>query len=473
MANIARRDGAGQGNWHGRGPKRILATGVAGADGHRRRRLAGGALFLAGGGEPARRRRGGAAPLRGRPPGVGRRVAGVATDRRLRRRPAPAPRPGPQGARRRRGATHQRADASSPTSPTRSTRPSLSLASESDELEFQDRPAQGHQRQSEIGAGGARQSRGAEGRRRRRSPEGAGRARRRPRAGGRGRRFGGGRQNRRDRCARQGRGARQGRRRRAGPARRARRRDQGQERAVAQPESARAHALAVSHALTVMDPLACPDPLAERRYAWAQAAAAEGDWAERPKCSSRALARAPDWAPGWASLGEAREKLGDLPGAAAAYARRARRRPQRPPGRRRAARAAGKSPRSTALPPAYVARLFDDYAPRFDRHLTETLGYRGPELILAALDAVAPGRRFAAGARSRLRLGAGGPGFARKGRTARRRRHFPGHDRQGEGDGALRRTGGRRSRGVPRRPERRGSRGRRRRFRLSRRSRRR
>ncbi len=39
-----------------------------------------------------------------------------------------------------------------------------------------------------------------------------------------------------------------------------------------------------------------------------------------------------------------------------------------------------------ALPPAYVARLFDDYAPRFDRHLTQTLGYRGPELIVSALD---------------------------------------------------------------------------------------
>ena len=33
-----------------------------------------------------------------------------------------------------------------------------------------------------------------------------------------------------------------------------------------------------------------------------------------------------------------------------------------------------------ALPEAYVARLFDDYAPRFDVHLTETLGYHAPAL---------------------------------------------------------------------------------------------
>jgi len=93
------------------------------------------------------------------------------------------------------------------------------------------------------------------------------------------------------------------------------------------------------------------------------------------------------------ALGEAREKLGDSAGAAAAFraALRADRRD-----------ALGAGPRLAllegrglaALPPAYVARLFDDYAPRFDRHLTQTLGYRGPELIVAALDAVAPGRRF-------------------------------------------------------------------------------
>ena len=47
------------------------------------------------------------------------------------------------------------------------------------------------------------------------------------------------------------------------------------------------------------------------------------------------------------------------------------------------------------LPRAYVARLFDDYAERFDRHLIEELAYRGPALIAAAIDAAAPGRRFA------------------------------------------------------------------------------
>jgi predicted TPR repeat methyltransferase len=143
-----------------------------------------------------------------------------------------------------------------------------------------------------------------------------------------------------------------------------------------------------------MDPLACPDPLAERRYAYAQAAAAEGDWPAAAEMFEQTLARAPDWAPGWASLGEAREKLGDRPGAAAAYAAALTADPRDRQGV--AARLARLEDRRVeALPAAYVARLFDDYAPRFDRHLTETLGYRGPQLLLEALDAVAPGRRFA------------------------------------------------------------------------------
>jgi len=136
------------------------------------------------------------------------------------------------------------------------------------------------------------------------------------------------------------------------------------------------------------------DPLAERRFAYAQAAAAEGDFAAAADVLAQALELAPNWAEAWGALGEARERLGDRAGALKAY---------------RAALAAdpadtsGAGPRLArlearaveALPPAYVARLFDDYAPRFDQHLREALGYRGPELVAQALERWAPGRRFA------------------------------------------------------------------------------
>jgi len=38
-----------------------------------------------------------------------------------------------------------------------------------------------------------------------------------------------------------------------------------------------------------------------------------------------------------------------------------------------------------AITDGYVRALFDDYAPKFDRHLTRGLAYRGPELIADAL----------------------------------------------------------------------------------------
>ena len=139
-----------------------------------------------------------------------------------------------------------------------------------------------------------------------------------------------------------------------------------------------------------MDPFDCPDPLAERRYAYARAAAEDGDW----QAAAEVLERAPNWAPALFALAEAREKLGDAVAAASAYAATLRADPADAQGA--GLRLARLEKRDVAtLPPAYVARLFDDYAPRFDRHLRETLAYRGPELIVEAIDAVAPGRRFA------------------------------------------------------------------------------
>jgi predicted TPR repeat methyltransferase len=45
----------------------------------------------------------------------------------------------------------------------------------------------------------------------------------------------------------------------------------------------------------------------------------------------------------------------------------------------------GAEPAPRATPPAFVRRLFDDYAERFDAHLVDTLQYRTPELIAQAL----------------------------------------------------------------------------------------
>ena len=133
------------------------------------------------------------------------------------------------------------------------------------------------------------------------------------------------------------------------------------------------------------DPLACPDFLAERRYAYGKAAEDDGHWRAAADMFEQALERAPDWPPAAFALGEAREKLGDEDGAAAAFRAAQTADPSDSLGAS-ARLALLEGARPDALPAAYVARLFDGYAPRFDAHLKEALAYRGPALIAAALD---------------------------------------------------------------------------------------
>jgi predicted TPR repeat methyltransferase len=151
------------------------------------------------------------------------------------------------------------------------------------------------------------------------------------------------------------------------------------------------------------DPLAADDFIAERRFAYAQAAAEEGDWSAAAELFEQALERAPHWAAAWFALGEAREKLGDLDAAARAFREAIAADPADAQGVAGRLALMGRGEAFGALSPAYVARLFDDYAWRFDKHLIENLGYRAPALIADALSAVASGRRFA----SALDLGCG------------------------------------------------------------------
>ena len=141
------------------------------------------------------------------------------------------------------------------------------------------------------------------------------------------------------------------------------------------------------------DPLQCPDPQAERRWSYGRMLMAESDWAGARDLFEQALERAPGFAPAWCDLGEVREHLKDEAGAVEAYERAAALDGEdRLGARARLARVKGE--RASELSPAYVARLFDDYAKRFDRHLLEDLHYSGPKAIDAALEACAPARHF-------------------------------------------------------------------------------
>jgi predicted TPR repeat methyltransferase len=143
------------------------------------------------------------------------------------------------------------------------------------------------------------------------------------------------------------------------------------------------------------DPLASGDLVADRRFAYAKAEAAGGDLSAAAELFEQTLERAPNWAAAWFALGETREKLGDLDAAARAF--RGTLAADAADSQGAAARLAliGRGDVPDTLPPDYVARLFNDYAPRFDVHLIKNLGYRAPALIAASLSAAAPDRRFA------------------------------------------------------------------------------
>ena len=158
------------------------------------------------------------------------------------------------------------------------------------------------------------------------------------------------------------------------------------------------------------------DLIADRRFAWAQNYAAEGEHAAAADLFAQVVERVPGWAPGWAALGEARESVGDRAGARQAWGQVAAL--DREGGLGAAAHLARLDGRTPAdLPDAYIRALFDDYAPRFDRHLVEALGYRGPAVLAAALERATPGRRFARALD--LGCGTGLMGLALRGRAAR------------------------------------------------------
>ena len=144
------------------------------------------------------------------------------------------------------------------------------------------------------------------------------------------------------------------------------------------------------------------DLLADRRYVYAEACLADGDAAGAAEMAEQVIERAPRYAPAWLLLGRARECLHAASGAEevlqAARAAFETARGLDPEDRIGAglhsARLAGGA---GALSRAYVRALFEGYAGRFEGHLVQGLGYCGPALMRAALDALpeAP-QRFAA-----------------------------------------------------------------------------
>lgn len=158
------------------------------------------------------------------------------------------------------------------------------------------------------------------------------------------------------------------------------------------------------------------DAIADRRFAYASAAFVDADWQAAADLAGQTLELTPDFAPAHAMLGRALAALGRGEAAAEALKQALALDPEDELGVRIDLARLGALDPSEALSEGYVRALFDQYAGEFDKHLTEDLHYRGPEVLRSAvLDACAAlGRepRFAHAIDLGCGTGLAGRGFA-------------------------------------------------------------
>ncbi|MBL8581337.1 MAG: methyltransferase domain-containing protein [Rhizobiaceae bacterium] len=133
------------------------------------------------------------------------------------------------------------------------------------------------------------------------------------------------------------------------------------------------------------------DLLADRRADYADMLFASDDPAAAAEVMLGALELAPQWSLGWFRLGEFYEVAGNVAAAIQAWRTAQRLDPADRAGAGLKLELAGAEPASGAAPGAFVETLFDQYADRFDHALVDTLGYRVPELLFAAIDACREG----------------------------------------------------------------------------------
>ena len=130
--------------------------------------------------------------------------------------------------------------------------------------------------------------------------------------------------------------------------------------------------------------LSSGDLVADRRFEYARDFQLRGDLAAAADLLAQATELAPGFASAWFLLGEIREQLGGREEAIAAF-RSAR---ETDPDDRHGASLRLmrlKAEQLSAMPPAYVRALFDQYAPKFESALIDDLGYRAPALLFKAV----------------------------------------------------------------------------------------
>ncbi|MEW6435965.1 MAG: methyltransferase domain-containing protein [Pseudomonadota bacterium] len=131
--------------------------------------------------------------------------------------------------------------------------------------------------------------------------------------------------------------------------------------------------------------LSSGDLIADRRFAYAADYAARGDHHAARDLLQQVLERTPAWAAAWFALGEACAALDKRDAARAAYEQALAAAPDDALGASLKLAQIGAVPVPNLAPDAYVKRLFDDYADRFEAHLVDRLFYCGPQLLADAV----------------------------------------------------------------------------------------
>ena len=152
--------------------------------------------------------------------------------------------------------------------------------------------------------------------------------------------------------------------------------------------------------------LSSGDLMADRRFDFARDLRLKGDLVAAADLLLQATELAPGFASAWFTLGEIREQLGDYEAAIAAFRKAEAADPDDRHGARLRLMLLEAEPLS-AMPPAYVRALFDQYAPKFESALVGDLDYRGPALLFKAVLAARAALRKPALFRRAIDLGCG------------------------------------------------------------------
>jgi len=133
---------------------------------------------------------------------------------------------------------------------------------------------------------------------------------------------------------------------------------------------------------------------ADRRFAYAQMLRRDGDPEAAADVLAQTMELTPAWTEGQFTLAETLAEAGRKYDAIAAFEAYLVLDPSDSMGAA-VKLALLQETAPAALPAAYLSRLFDEYAPRFEKALLEKLNYRAPQILRASLDGVQPMGCFA------------------------------------------------------------------------------